>query len=213
MNHLKILSPISDQIAAGLRAKILKGEIKSGQPLRQDEIAAQFGVSKIPVREALVQLKAEGLVDLNPNRGAVVSELSAAEADEIYVMRIALETVVLARAIPHLTVSTLQQAEGILDAIDRESDQVQWGELNWSFHAILYAPAHMPRLLETIQTLHVNVARYLILYLSELDYQSASQKEHRAILAACRFGQIELAAHLLELHLRAASQQLITFLS
>ena len=79
-------SPVvtNQSIANALRVEILRGKLQGGQPLKQDEIAAQFGVSKIPVREALVQLKAEGLVNFYPNRGAFVSELSAAEADEIY---------------------------------------------------------------------------------------------------------------------------------
>ena len=65
------LTSTPEQIAAALRAQIVKGELKSAQPLRQDELAARFGVSKIPLREALVQLKAEGLVQFYPNRGAV----------------------------------------------------------------------------------------------------------------------------------------------
>jgi DNA-binding GntR family transcriptional regulator len=206
------LTSTPEQIAAALRAQILKGELKSAQPLRQDELAARFGVSKIPVREALVQLKAEGLVNLHPNRGAVVSELSAAEADEIYVMRMALEAAALRRAIPQLTVAQLQQAEAVLDELDHEADPARWGELNWAFHAVLYAPAAMPRLLETIHTLHVNVARYLILYLVHMDYQHVSQQEHRAILEACRFGKTEQALALLEAHLQTAAQHMTAFL-
>ena len=105
-------SPAStaEMIASALRLDILKGVLTGKTPLRQDEIALRFGVSKIPVREALFQLKAEGLVAFYPNRGAFVSELSAAEADEIYVMRIALETAALARSIPRLTVADLTRA-------------------------------------------------------------------------------------------------------
>ncbi|MEZ4730734.1 MAG: GntR family transcriptional regulator [Caldilineaceae bacterium] len=87
---------ITETIAAALRTDILQGSYKSNAPLRQDEIAARFGVSKIPVREALQQLKAEGLVTFFPNRGAVVSTLSSAEVDEIYAMRIALRNIGLA---------------------------------------------------------------------------------------------------------------------
>lgn len=200
-------------IADALRDEILRGKLQGGQPLRQDEIAAQFGVSKIPVREALVQLKAEGLVNLYPNRGAFVSELSAAEADEIYVMRIALETAALARAIPSLTVAHLKHAEKVLDAIDQEENIAKWGELNWEFHATLYAPASLPRLMDTIKTLHVNIARYLVLYLAGMAYQKKSQKEHRAILAACRNGDIEKAVTVLEGHLRGASEHLVAYLN
>jgi DNA-binding GntR family transcriptional regulator len=200
------------QIAESLREDILRGTIKSGEPLRQDDIAAQFGVSKIPVREALIQLKAEGLVTFYRNRGAFVSKLSAAEADEIYVMRIALETAMLQRSIPHLTVTDFQRAEEILKAIDKEANIARWGELNWEFHATLYAPASLPRMMETIKTLHTNIARYLVLYLAGMDYQSASQKEHHALLEACRHGEIEQMSIILDGHLRSAASQLVAFL-
>lgn len=202
----------AELVATALRIDILQGKLKSKQPLRQDEIAARFGVSKIPVREALYQLKAEGLVTFIPNRGAAVSELSPTEVDEIYTMRIALETVALQRAMPHLTIGNLTQAEEILKSIDQEQNVTRWGELNWEFHATLYAPANLPRLLDAVQTLHVNVVRYLVIYLAGMDYQTASQQEHRAILEACRRGNVELATKTLKLHLQSASNQLIDFL-
>ena len=203
----------NESIADSLRDDILRGNLKSGQALKQDEIAAQFGISKIPVREALVQLKAEGLVNFYPNRGAFVSELSAVEADEIYIMRIALETAVLARAIPHLTVADLKHAKEILDAIDREENIAKWGELNWEFHATLYSPAALPSVMDTIKTLHSNIARYLVLYLAGMAYQKKSQKEHRAILEACRHGDTEKAVAVLEEHLLGASSHLVAFLN
>ena len=201
-----------DWIAKSLRADIMQGRLKSEEPLRQDEIAARFGVSKIPVREALSQLKAEGLVDFFPNRGAIVSKLSPAEVDEIYIMRIALETTALRRAIPHLTVANLTQAEEMLNVIDQEQDVAQWGEFNWEFHATLYYPANLPRLMGWIKTLHINVARYLVIYLAGMDYQKASQNEHREILGACRHGDIETAIAHLTQHLQSASNHLIAFL-
>lgn len=205
---------ISNQsIADALRVEILRGNLQGGQPLKQDEIAAQFGVSKIPVREALVQLQAERLVNFYPNRGAFVSELSAAEADEIYVMRIALEKEILVRAIPHLTVSHLKQAGEIIAAIDHEDNIAKWGELNWEFHATLYTPAGLPRVMETLRTLHTNIARYLVLYLAGMDYQKKSQREHRALLQACRAGEVEKAEDILDGHLRSASTHLIKFLN
>jgi DNA-binding GntR family transcriptional regulator len=203
----------SQSIADALRADILRGKLQDGQPLKQDEIASQFGVSKIPVREALVQLKVEGLVDFYPNRGAFVSELSAAEADEIYIMRIALEKAILARAIPDLTVAHFKRAAEILATIDNESNIAKWGELNWEFHATLYSPAELPRVMETIRTLHTNIARYLVLYLAGMDYQKKSQREHRALLQACRAGDVEKAEVILEEHLRSASTHLIKFLN
>ncbi|MEW6266247.1 MAG: GntR family transcriptional regulator [Thermodesulfobacteriota bacterium] len=211
-SRLSTTATTAELIADSLRAEILRGKLKSGQPLRQDELAAVFGVSKIPVREALFQLKAEGLVSFAPNRGATVSELSAAEVDEIYTMRLALETAALRRALPNLTIGTLNQAEEILGAIDQEANLARWGELNWEFHATLYSAARMPRLLEGIKNLHVNVARYLVIYLSGLDYQAASQAEHRLILEACRRGKTDEAVKHLDQHLQSAAHNLMAFL-
>ncbi len=202
----------TESIANVLRNDILQGIYKSNAPLRQDEIAARFGVSKIPVREALQQLKVEGLVTFFPNRGAVVSTLSSAEVDEIYAMRIALETLALQRSIPNLTIADLARAEALLTQLDQEPQVVRWGELNWEFHALLYRPANLPRLMSWMATLHTNVARYMLLYLAGMEYQAASQQEHRAILAACRQGEIDLACERLRQHLQTAADQLVTFL-
>ena len=106
LNGLDTLPPsqnTADRIAEALRKAILQGQLHSGQSLRQDEIAATFQVSKIPVREALFQLQAEGLVDIIHNRGAIVTSLNTAEIEELYTMRIALETIALRRAIPRMT--------------------------------------------------------------------------------------------------------------
>ena len=89
-----------DLIADALREAILRGIFQEGQSLRQDEIATQFGVSRIPVREALKQLEAEGLVTLHLNRGAIVSVLTAQEAQEICEIRSALEVKAIQLAIP-----------------------------------------------------------------------------------------------------------------
>ena len=202
----------TESIATALRSDILQGIYKSNAPLRQDEIAARFGVSKIPVREALQQLKVEGLVTFFPNREAVVSSLSSAEVDEIYAMRIALETLALQRAIPHLTIADLTRAEALLDQLDQEEQVARWSELNWEFHALLYRPANLPRVMNWVSTLHINVARYMTLYLAGMAYQAASQAEHRTILAACRQGKIELACEQLRQHLQAAASQLVQVL-
>lgn len=202
----------TELIANALRDDILRGKLSGNQPLRQDEIASQFGVSKIPVREALAQLKAEGLVMLIQNRGAFVTDLSGEEAEEIYLMRIALEKIALERSIPHLTVSQLTRAEEVLDRIDAEKNIARMGELNWGFHSILYSPSSLSRLLNTIETLHTNVARYMVLYLDGMDYQQASQDEHRMLLDACRHGDKARALNILDAHLRTASDRLVAFL-
>ncbi len=202
-----------DFIASALRNEILLGRLNANHPLRQDRVAERFGVSKIPVREAMVQLKAEGLIVFVPNRGFVVSELSPAEVEEIYLMRLALETKALERAIPRLRHADLIRAEGVLQISEAEDDRAQWSELNREFHATLYRAARLPRLLSTIEMLHNNVARYLIIYLGGLSARDTSDLEHKKLLQACQKKDVKRAVEILEGHLSRASDRLVAFLS
>ncbi len=202
----------ADYVQHILREAILRGVLRAGQPLRQEDIAAQLDVSRIPVREALMKLEAQGLVTFYHNRGAVVSDLSAEEVEEICEIRSALETKALTLAFPYLTAADLDQARQIITATEAQTDISRWGQLNWAFHETLYRPAGRLRLLDMIHTLHINVDRYLRLQLSILDYKPRSQREHRAILEACRRGDRTAAVDRLEQHICAASQQLAAHL-
>ncbi|MBL8094877.1 MAG: GntR family transcriptional regulator [Anaerolineales bacterium] len=204
---------LTHQVADRIREAILAGRYRGGEPLRQEELAIQLGVSRIPVREALRQLEAEGFVTLTPHRGASVASLSASEAIEIYDMRIGLETRLLRLAVPRLTTAALAQASVDLERIDRESDPARWGALNWSFHAALYQPADRPRMLATVKDLHDNVDRYLRIYLAPAERQALSQEQHRALLDACQSGAVEPALAVLEQHLADASAALAAVLA
>jgi DNA-binding GntR family transcriptional regulator len=96
--------------------------------------------------------------------------------------------------------------------LDLETDPAQWAELNWEFHAALYRPAAMPHLLVTLQMLHVNVGRYLVLYLADMAFHQQSQAEHYALLDACKAGDIDRSQRLLNSHLSDACHALITYL-
>lgn len=202
-----------DIVAQQLRQAILRGQLKSQEPLRQDKLASDLGVSKIPVREALAQLKAEGLVRYKSNRGAFVTSLSPKEAKEIYLMRMSLETMALEHAIPKLTQTDLARAQSALMVIDVEDNPAKWAELNWEFHSALYQSADMPHLLSTLEMLHINVGRYLVLYLDSLAFQQKSQAEHYQLLEACRSKNTEEAVQLLKAHLSDASTSLEAYLS
>ncbi len=201
-----------DLIADALREAILQGIFQEGQFLRQDEIATQFGVSRIPVREALKQLETEGLVTLHLNRGAMVSMLTAAEAQEICEIRSALEVTAIQLAIPKLIAADIEKAAVILEATNQTSDAGMLAKLNWDFHATLYASAERPRLLMMIKNLHVNCDRYVRVQLTQMDYQERSQKEHYQLLDACRQQDSKAAVRLLKRHIDTAGEQLVTYL-
>src|SRR5688500_16517692 len=123
-----------------LRDGILHGNYAEGEPLRQDALADELGVSRIPIREALQRLEAEGLVTFTPHRGAIVSSLSLSEIEEVFELRATIETDLLRRALPRLTTYELDQADEVLDryaAALRAADVAMWGELNWEFHSTL----------------------------------------------------------------------------
>src|SRR5215217_912423 len=106
-----------DRIAETLREEILRGAVAPGQPLRQEELAERFGVSRLPVRDALLRLEAQGLVHVYPNRGAFVISLSVDEVREIYEMRILLEGDIIERAVPRMTADDWR----LIDAAHTES--------------------------------------------------------------------------------------------
>ncbi|MEQ8678068.1 MAG: GntR family transcriptional regulator [Aggregatilineales bacterium] len=203
----------SDAIAEHLRQAILRGELKSLEPLPQDKIANDLGVSKVPLREALAELKSEGLIIYKANRGAFVTALSSGDAKEIYLMRVALEQLALEYAIPNLSKVDIAHARSALLMIDAEDNAQKWAELNWEFHAALYRPAEMPHLIATIKTLHVNVGRYLVLYLDKMAFQNKSHAEHHLLLEACISGNTEHARHILQQHLDDASYALQNYLN
>jgi DNA-binding GntR family transcriptional regulator len=199
-------------LADALRTAILRGILKGGQTLRQEELAASFGVSRMPLREAFRQLEAEGLLTIYPHKGAVVTELSAQEVEELYEIRLALETTALTKAIPNLTSQHFERAENLLAQADEGSDIGRWGELNWQFHATLYEAANRPRLLAMLERVHHSVDRYMRLELATLDYQAHSQAEHQILLAACREQEIERAVGILQEHIESAGKLLVAFL-
>lgn len=210
VKHLQKSTP--QLIAEALRESIMQGELAAGEQLFQDEIAKQFGVSRIPVREALRQLEAEGLVTFYPHRGAVVTELSAIEVQEIYEIRVALETMALRIAMDRMSDADLKRAEDVLHRIEADPDVAHWGDLNWQFHDALYSPAQRPRLVAMIETLYVQMDRYVRMQLKHLNYMQRSQQEHWALLTACQQRDVQTAIGLLEQHIQVAAHTLVEHL-
>lgn len=202
-----------DAVTQALRQAILAGSLVGGQILRQENLANQLGVSRLPVREAIRQLNSEGLVQITAHRGAVVVALSADDIREIYDIRVGLETTALRLALPHLSPAILRRAAGVMHEIDSVTGAVAWGAHNWLFHITLYTPAQRPRLLALIRTMHDNVGRYLQVYPALIQQQHYSQQEHQQLLAACQAQDEQAALRILRLHLEGASERLATFVA
>lgn len=208
---------LTSAVADRLRDKILRGELRSGEQLRQHAIAEEFAVSRIPLREAFRQLEAEGLIEIQDHRGAVVTTLSPSEIEELFEIRAVLESLTLRRAVPHLTDAHLAQAEKALAAYERalndEADFDVWGDLHWRFHSILYAAAKRTRSLALIQTVNNNADRYIRLHiLFSRDAHRNAKDEHQAILELCRQRNAAAASQLLEEHITKAGRELKEFM-
>ncbi len=184
-----------------LRRAIFSGAIEPGAQLRQDELAERYGTSRIPVREALRQLEAEGLVTIQPNRGAIVSSLSLEEVLEMLEIRIALECRALRLAIPNMAEEDLDRAAELLRSYDNEPQPQKWGEMNWSFHRALYAPCDRPKLIAMIEANYGHVSRFTRLQVSLAAGKERPQSEHHALLDTCRNGDVNKAVAMLEEHI------------
>src|SRR6185295_18351808 len=123
---LPVRRTIADQVAELIRQRILTGQLKGGQPIRQEHLAAELGVSRIPLREALKQLAAEGFVALTSHKGAVVAELSIQEIEELFEIRLKLETWLLQLAIPAMTDRDLAALEKNMDEQRRPDILPHW---------------------------------------------------------------------------------------
>jgi len=200
---------VAERVAGLLREAIAKGALKAGTVLRQDELASRFGFSRMPIRDALRQLEAEGIVSIHPTRGAFVAPMDRTEIGEIYALRKLLEAEALRLSCPNLTGDKLDEAASVLDQIDVEPDVGRWGALNRVFHLALYSACGNARLLGLIEAQHNAADRYVRILLSNLDYRSRSQSEHRKLLAACRKGDVERAVTWLTEHLREGSESLV----
>lgn len=203
----------SDIIADYIRQAIVTGSLDSGMAIRQDEIAGQFNVSKIPVREALKKLEAEGLVNFQRNKGAIVTSLSVTEIVQIFEVRAVLEASALRFSVPMMTKETFIKAKEFCDAFTNESNISLWSELNWKFHSCLYENANRPYLLNMIRKVNNQVERYLRIQLCLSHGKEQAVQEHEEILALCVAGDADKAGDYLHTHIMAACDSLIHALS
>ncbi|MEP6732462.1 MAG: GntR family transcriptional regulator [bacterium] len=198
-----------------LRDRILRGHFPEGKPLRQDAIAAELGVSRIPVREALRQLESEGLVIFSPHRGAVVSTFSLEEIAEMFELRAEIESDLIRRAVPLMTAEDDSRVREILDGYEialQSGEVALWGQLNWQLHSTLYAPCDRQFTLGIVKKLHQHSDRYLRMQLSLTHGETRARQEHRAIAAAARKRDARKASQLMREHILDAGKTLIAFL-
>lgn len=198
-----------DQIAKTLRTDILDGRLPPGTLLQQEALARRFGVSRIPVRDALQRLSGEQMAVLVPGRGARVTQLSAADLAEVFDLRILLETDCLSRAITRATSAWDAEIDHALALSSLEAGRPGWRQGDWRFHQVLYAPSGHARQIRLIAELRDLCALHIAAYDRLTDQTPRWLDDHRQIVAACHARDGRAATAALGAHIGAARDQLL----
>lgn len=185
-----------------IRERIYNGDYTPGSRLNITDLAQQYEASPVPVREALRNLEAEGLVKFLPNRGVVVQQLSAFDVRELFLMRIPLEVLAATEAARRGTPDEFDIIEEHLRAMDAREGEPDWHLMHEDFHRQFYALSRFPRLSAYVNVLRGQMRPYAKHYLSDVRHLRNAQKEHYAMLKAARRRDTEALRQLIREHLR-----------
>jgi DNA-binding GntR family transcriptional regulator len=195
---------LSIRIADALRASILSGELVPGERIRQEDMADQFGASRIPVREALRILVTDGLVKMVSNSGAWVSSLTQAECSEHYQMRERLEPLLLRYSLPHLTPRDIEKLSALTEEMKHTDDMEAFMRLDRDFHWVTYSGATAHTLSDIIERLWNTTQPYRRVYLRivRIGGIDVTHLEHELLVDAIRRKDSEDAERILNGHIR-----------
>ena len=198
-----VIRSLSDQLVELVRDRILSGEVSPDQPIRQDALAAELGVSKIPLREALTRLEQEGLIRSQANRGFFVRPMDTDEAEEVYALRLNLEPALTAQAALIAGDDQRRRAEDLMGALIAETVARggRVGALNRAFHVALFAPAGKPVTATILERLHVLSERYVRKTLESDERNARANIEHRQMLDAWLARDREAVVTLVHAHI------------
>lgn len=200
-------------IVRHLRSDITRGTLKPGAPLLQDELAERFKVSRVPIRDALKVLEADGLITLLSNRTAIVTALTAVDIEEIFNIRRMLECDLIRRALMLASSTDHKAVQKVLRLLDTATSGTQFAKLDCEFHAAMYQPAKQPRQQVIVDKLGQQLARF---YGSTLDFRSYHQDcqgSHHEIAEAFLHREADRASTCLDQHLNLAKQKILALVS
>jgi DNA-binding GntR family transcriptional regulator len=197
---------LSGQVADDLRKRILSGELPQGLQLKQEALAAEFGISKVPVREALHQLEAEGFIIQKFHRGAIVAGLSPGQIMELFEFRAEIEVWLMGLAMRKATELDFAAAAKAARLIERSDNPATHPELNWKFHEALYLPAKREYALDIVRKIHHKIDRYVRLQFTLVTHKEQVVREHLELLKLYKSRSAEAKSALRQHIVRAADQ-------
>ena len=195
-----------------LRSRIHSGHYAGGDRINPTRVAEELGISRMPVREALRQLDAEGLVTIRPNRGAIVTVLTASDVRELFEIRAALEGMAGRLAVPYLSDDVLDDLEYRRVRMDRVREDTRgWLLRHDEFHDFLCRQARRPRLAAEIVRHRAAVRPYLTMYISRHRSPEMQGYTHQNVVDAARSGSAERMERCLREHIMGAARGVIEF--
>jgi DNA-binding GntR family transcriptional regulator len=204
---------LAEQIAERLREDILSGRLAGGQRLSQEALADQYRVSRVPVRDALRQLRAEGLIDSNGRTGMAVAELSVHDLEELYDMRVALEPVVARLATPRMRPADVEEMSRQLALMEAASEpSPAWFEAHAAFHRALNDRSGRPRMSALVDQLRGQTERYIRRYQIIAGRTSDLGREHDLIHEAVLDGDADRVGAVVAEHLELVRDRVIEHL-
>lgn len=203
---------LKQEVAQHIRDMILTGAARPGQRLDQDGIAAKLGVSRLPVREALITLEAEGLVENVARRGSFVASLEPDDIRDHYEMYGQLSGIAAARAAAARSPQVIERLEQISVEMAASHDPREHDRLNYTFHQIINKAGGSRRLISVLRTLSSNMPTHFFEYITEWSYKDEAMAEHEVILEAIRAGDGPTAASALALHFSHTGEEAVKML-
>ncbi|ETI60123.1 GntR family transcriptional regulator [Marinomonas profundimaris] len=196
-----------------IKEDILSSELPRGVPLRQTALSVRYGVSRIPIRDALSSLKSEGWLVSHGKVGVMIPSLNWKEAEDLSLMRAELECLLFEMAFDDIGEDNIKAARKYLFELGKESlTLVCRGELNWHFHNTLYEVANRPTLQRVVEGLNKQAVRYLGFQYGPLSYRSTSQDEHEVLLSLIEAKNKKAAVDFLRRHIEIAGKLLTDYL-
>jgi len=207
-----LVQTMTSQLIVRFRERILSGTYAPGSALRQDTLASEFGTSKIPVREALVQLQSEGLVDIFPNRGFQVRPLTTAELDEVFSLRMRIEPAAVARGAKLAAAADQEAARNALEQLNAALAAEEFsssGRLNRAFHLLLIVPRLQPVAADILGRLHTLAQRYVQAHLRPEGRVKRATREHAALFKMWSSGRSTEVRAQLHAHIKSTRDDLM----
>lgn len=205
-----VVRTLSERVFEIVREQIVTGKLGTDTPIRQDALAAELGVSKIPLREALARLEQEGLLTSQANRGFFVQPMSAIQAEEIYALRLAIEPAAAAFAATQAEEGARAAAIEAFERLDNaaSTDLPQVAVRNREFHVALVRPGGRLLTTQMVERLSILSERYVVAHLEPAGRESRAHREHQALLDAFLARDGATLERLLAAHIGATLEDL-----